>query len=364
MSRTRGLIVRLHRWLGFSAGTIFVLIGLSGSVLVYAPEIERQLYPALARDLPGNWRDFRPRVLERFAAGHPPGDVVLVRFPGNTYNAYQLYLRDGSQEFRDSTDGRLLARRGPLGDFVIAARTLHTELLAGAAGEQVLGWLGLAMLALLAGGIWIWLPRGGRWRNAFRRPRPMPAQRLYQSRPQLIWWHKTLGIVIVTPLLLVTLTGTALIFYGPAQALLTAAFGGQPPEIPARVAAPRASDIQWRNVFATLDRTLPRGRTVFYYPPQQAESPLLFRKRMPEELHPNGRSFIALGRDGGLLFANDASVAAAGMQATHAIYPLHSGKLGVPWYRSLVAALGVAPLVFFITGTWGWWLKRRSTKCA
>ncbi|HET7570566.1 MAG TPA: PepSY-associated TM helix domain-containing protein [Gammaproteobacteria bacterium] len=360
----RRFIVRLHRWLGFSAGTVFVLIGLSGTVLVYAPEIEQQIYPALARDLPANWRDFRPRVFERFEARHAPGEVVLVRFPGVTYNAYQLYLRDGSQEFRDPLDGRLLVRRGPVGDLVIAARTFHTELFGAATGEQVLGWLGLAMLALLAGGIWIWLPGRGRWRNAFRRPRPLLSQRLYQSRPQLVWWHRTLGIVIVIPLLLVTLTGTALIFYGPAQALLTAAFGGQPPDIPAQVPAPRVTDIQWRDVFATLDRTLPRGRTVFYYPSRQNERPLLFRKRMPAELHPNGRSFIALGRDGRLLFANDASRAAAGMQATHAIYPLHSGKLGMSWYRFLVALLGVAPLVFFVTGGWSWWLRQRSTKCA
>lgn len=353
----RRLIVRLHRWLGFSVGVLFVLIGLSGSALVYAPEIERQMYPSLAQDLPAGWRAFRPALLARFAARD---GLVLVRFPGGEYNAYQLYLQDGAQEFRDPVDGRLLVQRGLLGDFVIAAREFHTALFGGATGERTLGWLGLAMLALLAGGIWLWWPRGGRWRHAFRRPSPLSSQRLFRSRPQLVWWHKTLGIVIVAPLLLITLTGTALIFYYPAQALLTTAFGGKPPELPTRVPGAGTGDTDWQAVVAMLDRTLPAGRTVFFYPPQDPRAPLLFRKRMPGELHPNGRSYVALAGDGKLLYARDASAAAAGMQATNTIYPLHSGKVDAPVYRAVVLCLGLVPLFFFATGIWTWYLRRHN----
>lgn len=346
-------IARLHRWLGLSIGIVFVLIGLSGSVLVYAPSIVRFLYPVLERPLPANWRDFRPRVFESIAAQYTPGEVLVVRFPGTEYPAYQLYLRDGAQEFRDVLSGRRLLHRGPLDDIVIIARTFHTELFGGATGEQVLGWLGFAMLALLAGGLWTWLPRRTHWRHVLHRPR------IRRVHPQLTWWHKTLGVVIVGPLLLVTLTGTALIFYAPAQALLTTALGGKPPAPPSHVVPPRAASTDWPAVFNTLDRTLPAGRTVFFYPPQ-GDQPLLFRKQMPGELHPNGRSYIALTRIGKLLFANDASRAAAGMQAANAIYPLHSGRLDLAWYRALIALLGVMPLLFFASGLCMWRLRNRA----
>lgn len=354
--------LRLHRWLGISVGVVFTFIAMSGSVLVFAPEIENQLYPILARSLPANWRAHRPQVFAAFERAHAPGQILLIRFPTARHSAYQLYLRDGSQEFRNPVTGKLLIARKPLGDLVMLARSLHTELLTGKIGEQVLGWLGLIALVLLVTGIWLWLPRRGRWRDAFQRPHPLPSRPTAHLRQQLVWCHKTLGIITVAPLLLVTLTGAALIFYAPAQTLLTAAFGGQPPELPIRVSPPRATRIDWPAVFTTLDRTLPQGRTVFFYPPQQNDAPLLFRKHMPGELHPNGRSFIALTRTGLLLFASDASRGAGGLRAANAIYPLHSGRLDLPRYRALITLLGVMPLLFLATGLCMWRLRSRATR--
>ena len=37
----------LHHWLGFSAGAVLVVIGLSGSLLAFYMEIERSWYPHL-----------------------------------------------------------------------------------------------------------------------------------------------------------------------------------------------------------------------------------------------------------------------------------------------------------------------------
>lgn len=347
----RRFVIWVHRWLGLSVGLAFVLIGLSGTLLAYAPAIENGLYPALARPLPADWRAHRARVLAAFERRHP-GDVVLVRFPNDTHSAYQLYLRDGAQEFADPLTAKPLVERPALGDPIMVARALHTHLFAGAAGERVLGWLGIAMLALLTTAVWTWWPRRGRWRAAFRKP---------QSALPLAWWHKTTGIAGVILLGFVTLTGVALIFYLPAQALLTAALGGRPPAAPPAVTSTTTGAIDWPAVFTTLDRALPEGRTVYFYPPHTADAPLRFRKRMPGELHPYGRSVVELTRNGRLLYANDASAAGAGMRATNDIYPLHSGRAGSPAWRAVVAAAGIAPLFFFATGAW-MWLRRRNKR--
>lgn len=345
--------VFMHRWLGLTVGTVFVIAGLTGSLLAYAPEITGMLFPAIDGPPPAGWQSQRAHVLGRAQAEHAAGDVELVRFPNESQGAYEIYLANETLEYRDAISGDIVLVRTPYSDVLSFSRELHTHLFMGHDGEQLLGWLGVAMLVLLATGLWLWWPRFGSWRMAFRRPRGRHVE------TQLYWWHKTAGVVSLATLFFVTLTGVAMVFYYPAQAILTGLFGGEAPVVPKSVPAAHAhAATDWNRVLAGLDETLPQGRTVFFYPPATAAEPLLFRKQMPAELHPNGRSFIAMTASGDVLFANDATRLAAGMRATHAIYPLHSGRTPSETWRFAVFLMGLAPLLFFVTGAWTWWLRR------
>lgn len=346
----RAAAVVLHRWLGLTVGMVFVIAGLTGSLLAYAPELTGAMFPVIDGPPPANWQHERARVLDRIAT-ETGTRATLVRFPNAQQGAYEIYLADESLEYRDALNGDVVLTREPLGDLLAFSRELHTHLFMGHEGEELLGWLGVAMLVLVATGLWLWWPRFGLWRFVFRRPKSPKAA------PQLFWWHKTVGVVSLATLFFVTLTGVAMVFYAPAQAILTALFGGRAPEVSPALQRP-AEATDWRAVLGALDDTLPEGRTVFLYPPQDDSSPLLFRKQMPGELHPNGRSFIALSPGGDVLHANDATELAAGMRATHAIYPLHAGKAGSEAWRFVVFLMGLVPLFFFATGAWMWWLRR------
>src|SRR5260370_27280384 len=43
----RSLLLQLHLWLGLSVGALLVLIGLSGSAMIFRFELERLCFPAL-----------------------------------------------------------------------------------------------------------------------------------------------------------------------------------------------------------------------------------------------------------------------------------------------------------------------------
>lgn len=341
-----------HRWLGLSVGALFVLTGLSGSLLAYELELSSLLYPELSSPLPAEWRAQRAELLAEINSAYPAGRISVVRFPADNRGVYEIYLENGERHYRDPLDGELLLAREPLGDPLTVAAELHIHLLAGETGERVLGWLGLAMLALLLAGLWLWWPRPNEWRSVLQ---PPGSRRL---RPQLFWWHKTIGVATLILLLLVTLTGVGMVFYETAQRLLTGAFGGTPAELPTSV-EPSASSTDWRQVVHSLDRTLPAGRTVYFYPPAQPDAPLLFRKKLPAELHPNGRSFVAVTKSGKVVAAVDDTQSGAGLKATHAIYPLHAGNIGNGIYRALVAIAGILPAVFFATGFVLWRMRRR-----
>jgi hypothetical protein len=50
--RTRAVWLRLHRWLGLGLGAVFVLFGLTGSLMVFYVAIDEAIEPALAMPRP------------------------------------------------------------------------------------------------------------------------------------------------------------------------------------------------------------------------------------------------------------------------------------------------------------------------
>lgn len=332
--------VFLHRWIGLTAGLVFVIAGLSGSVLAYAQPIRNFFHPELAGPPPQDWLQQRAEVLEGFSADTT---IRTIRFPSEELGVYEIHHHDERVSYRDALNGELVLDGSAIIAVIVFLRDLHIHLLAGETGEQVMGWIGVMLLALLLTGIWTWWPRASGWRFVFRYPK---SGRLL---PQLYWWHKSAGIVVLPLLFFVTLTGVGMVFYAIAQSLLTSLFGGEPLAVPGTHQA--ASDAyDWAAIVQSLDHTLPDGRTVYLYLPATAEATVRFRKKLPDELHPNGRSFIAMTRGGEILHANDATTLAAGMRATHAIYPLHSGKAGSETWRFAVFLAGLFPAIFFITG--------------
>jgi uncharacterized iron-regulated membrane protein len=74
---------RLHLWIGLAGGIIFVLLGLTGSALVYQDEILSLLYPQQMRAAPGEIAA-PSRILAAAQSGLPAtnaGRVVILRYP-------------------------------------------------------------------------------------------------------------------------------------------------------------------------------------------------------------------------------------------------------------------------------------------
>lgn len=347
----RVVAVFLHKWIGLTAGLVFVISGLSGSVLAYSQPLENFFNPELAGPPPQGWQDARASVLERFAVIEG-GAIRTARFPNAEQGVYELHYHDERVEYRDAISGDVVLESSASTRFIEFMRDLHIHLLAGHTGERVMGWIGVALLALILTGLWTWWPRRNVWRFVFRYPKSR------RALPQLYWWHKTVGVIALPTLFFVTLTGVGMVFYLTAQSLLTSLFGGEPPAVP-DVQETSESAYDWKAIVDSLDATLPNGRVVYFYFPENERSTVRARKKLPAELHPNGRSFIAMTRQGELLHATDATALDTGMRYTHAIYPLHSAKTDSETWRFIVALMGLVPLGFFVTGFMIWNRKRK-----
>lgn len=341
----------LHLWLGLSLGAIYALVALSGSVLALQGPLLRALHPELAaHTLPTPAQ--QAAVLDRVARDWAPQGLRSADLPSTDLPVWQLYFDGGARRYLDPASGELLLTRSPGSDALLTLRDWHTHLLAGDTGESALGALGWISLCLLLSGVVLWWPGRGRF-MAHLRPHAQPPARRWLS------WHRSFGALGLPWLLLVTLTGTLMVYHGGTRHALQRLFRDAPePPPPARI-APRATPIDWAAVLAAARRALPGASLGRLSLPSERDGRVAIRARLPGEWNPTGRSVIWLDPyQPRVLDVVDATRADTGARVDHAIYPLHSGAIGPIW-RTLVIAGGLLPPFFLVTGFLFWRVRTR-----
>lgn len=340
----------LHRWLGFSLGLIYLLLGLSGTALLFKDEILAWQYPALAAPpvpaLPlATW-------LGRVEAAHP--DFRLVRLPRAGQPWFQLHRPSGEVLYLDG-QGQVLLVRGEGGDWLAWFEAFHHRLLLGEAGEWFLALVALGTLALLVLGLWLWWPRPGHWRQGLR---------LDWSAGGVRRWfdlHKFAGALAGLVLLFSAGTGLMMTGHGLPQTLFTSFDRQAVPVPPKQLAEPTGQRLAWGELLTRARAALPEGEITLVGRPS-TDKPLLLRMRLPGEWHPNGRGGVALHPgSGALLFRLDVREQGAGARTAFAMYPLHAGKVGGAAMTALMLIAGLAPLLLFWSGL-KLWLKRRGLR--
>jgi uncharacterized iron-regulated membrane protein len=278
------------------------------------------------------------------AAQREFGDALRsVKMPEPGVAAYHLYLTEG-EAFLAADDHRVIDRWAPSERVMSWLFDLHAHLMAGERGERVGGVIGLLGVLLALTGLVLWWPARRRFSLRELLPRGL-------SRPRLIHWHRDLGVVATPILLVLLLTGSGLVFYTTAGALLNGLFGDAAPVV-APTPAPDGPAVRLADV-AILTRVreeFPEARLVFYYPPEPGAAYNEFRLKQPCELHPNGRSYLYLDAAGRVLRKTDACGILPGEQALHALYPLHAGKTPSGIYKALTFLGGIALAALSLSG--------------
>lgn len=356
--RLRKLIFDIHLWLGFTAGLLLVLAGLTGSLLVFDDEIDATLNPGLRRVAPAAGEAPLQRVVESVAAAYPEQPVSYIRMPRAAGQTYEITTAgaDPLEVFADPYRGTILGARGKTDGLVNTLFDLHVHLLSGETGEQVMGVVGLLTVLLVLTGAVVWWPGIRRWWSGFT------------VRWRANWKrvnfdvHRAGGIWSAAFLLLTASTGAALIFHDPFLAAanwITAS--SSPPPAPTVTPRPGEPWLPLDSLLRQADRALPGGTTTYVSFPGSAEAPLTVRKHFDAALHPNGRSFVYLDPwSGETLGVEKATLAPAGMRALNLLYPLHIGSYGGLPVRILYAVLGLSPLVLFVSGCLMWWNRTKA----
>ncbi|KEO84907.1 PepSY-associated TM helix domain-containing protein [Tumebacillus flagellatus] len=206
----RKWMVKLHLWVSLVVGLFFVLICLTGSVLVLREDIQKWVNPELYETTPG--RVSVEVVLAKTAALYPEYHVDQIESPEMANGRYHVRLSKKGEAQRelylDPGTGNVLGQSGAGAKFVNLTLKLHRYLLLGdlfgrQTAQYVNAVMGVGLIVVLGTGAYLWWPGVRRFALGFR---------IVRTKGKLMFnrdLHKSLGIVSVPFLLVLALTGTA-----------------------------------------------------------------------------------------------------------------------------------------------------------
>ena len=358
--KLRRVLFHIHLYTGLVVGLLLSLTGLTGSLLVFSHEIDAWLYPQLLHSrpvAPGQVIIPPDQVLQAIREQEPKATVQFLAPPRKPDGVYQAYLKGGRRAQVDPYSGALLGVRSPTGHPVGFLFDLHTKLLSGDNGEQVVGVGGLLLLLLGVTGVYLWWPKKGlregltvQWQGSWKR----------------VNWdlHRVGGVLVVVFLSLIALTGATLVWSQPVTDC-TYRITNTPPR-PKLASRPRPGKepLPLADLDSRADAVLPGAQTTRITLAAKPTATVVIRKKFPRELHPNGMSSVYLDQySGQVLRVENALQAPAGPRLLNLRYPLHIGQFGGPVMRAVYVLVGLTPAFLFVTGCLMWWNRYWVPRC-
>lgn len=353
---------RVHLWLGLSLGLLFVLLGLTGSALVFYIEIDAALHPAVqanaAAPAPGWTSPVWDRALATGRTQWPDraGSWELeATGDGGTIPARYYPPNQGHHAGREmiwfSSDGTHVIRSAPWGGYLMSwLYKLHMELLAGDVGHQIVGWSGFAILLLLITGMAVWWPRGS-WRKALAFKRKAVAIRRLRDI------HKHAGLWSGALLAILVLTGIFLALPDVKSSTLAGVTASSTEAVPdPSSAASSGTQISVTEALASAHQAVPGARLAFIRVPGTGSGAFRIRVQVPGDPHfrfPS--SFVFVDQySGDVLAVHDVRSGNASTILGAWIRVFHDGSIAGLAGRALAVLLGLVPAALYITGFLHW----------
>lgn len=233
-NRCRKYIHWLHLHLGLWAGVLFVLLGITGSLLTFYPEIDlllnpgtkpravpvngisiQKVYEVLRREYPertGSWRIEVPMAAESAIAAryYKPAETAHKKFAPIMVTIDPVTYQITSSRF--------------WGSYAVTwIYDLHYTLLLDESGHDAVGMIGILMLMSLILGYWLWMPRWGTIASHLKpNIRSQRVKRIYDL-------HMILGVYGGVLVAILSLTGVILAFPNASKAMTASVLKFEPP---------------------------------------------------------------------------------------------------------------------------------------
>ena len=158
-SPLRSLALKLHLFLGLTAGAVIAICCLTGAALVFEPEITRALHPDWSK-VTGSGTPVPIHVsLDSVHAAAPGQPVQIVTMTNDPTRPWEFLAGDAGRVLVDPYTAHVIAIAPFRLPFFQKSMEIHRWLLADDVGEAITGAATVMFIFLLIFGLIIWWPR-------------------------------------------------------------------------------------------------------------------------------------------------------------------------------------------------------------
>lgn len=348
----RKLLFNIHLYLALVSGIFVLILGLTGSIMAFEPEIDHLLHWKLSYVTPqGNPKSLSElgESVSKALAGERPGGYLL---PSSPNLSYGVATKRGLVAVNPYTAEILGVRPGGR-DFLAYVHQLHLRLLIGNradTGKGIVSWAGVAMLFVLLSGLYLWWP--------LKRIKMQPS-----ARGRRFWFdlHNASGIFSFLFLLVLTFTGLMIGFEEKTVPMFYSLTGSQPSQAPPKIPpAPAGARPITPDQAMDIARTALPGTQPFQVNVPGPKGAYQIRSRFPEDLTPGGRSRVIVDQyTGQVLFAEGSRTAPGGARLVIANRAIHTGDIfGIP-SKAVMSLACLMAVVQVVSGVAMWWKRVR-----
>lgn len=351
----RSIAFSLHRYIGLAVGLILIIVGITGSLLVFQEEfdhfvIERQFGQITQQPQRVAIESVVDKVKTAYS-DRPEFKLASVdTLPDSpTYTVRLADQNDKRTEvFVNSYTGEIIGDRLWDNTLIGIIFQLHYALLAGDIGTKIVGIVAFLLLILSLTGIFLW----SGWRKLIS-----GFKIKWQAHPKRVNYdiHKVAGIITAVFLGFTAFTGFCWNFYEYAEpAIYVITFSPHSPEPVSQTVAGKSA-LGMAEILKIADAALPSAETTFINLPTEPKGTFAIYKKRPQESNEYGDSVVYLDQySGKILKLKDGLNLSLGEKVLDSFSPLPYGTFwGLPT-RILYVFVGLAPLILFITGFVMW----------
>jgi uncharacterized iron-regulated membrane protein len=351
--KLRSIVFYLHRSIGFCVGLLLIIIGLTGSLLVFEQDFDHlmitQKYGHITPQEVQLSPEFVVNTIEAKYAARRDLKLFRIYLPDTPSSPYLGQLSSTNDEqrrevFVNPYTGKIIGERISDKTLIGIMLNLHYSLMAGQTGTVIVGIAAFLMCILTITGLVLWPG----WRKLIA-----GFKIKLDAHPQRANFdiHKVAGIISVVFLFFTGFTGFCWNFSDLTEPIIYAVTFTQKPSEPVSKQIPNKSTLRLTEQLKIADAVLPSAITKSIYFPSEPEDALQIRMKLPQENVEYGNSNVYLDRySGEVLRVDNALKMPLGDRVLNSFIPLHYGTFGGLFTRILYVFVGLSPLILFISG--------------
>jgi len=351
----RKALFNLHLYLALVVGIFVLIIGLTGSIIAFEPELDRFLNPSLFRVQPQGQMLSTTALFNAARSAYAGQRIGTIQMPQSAEDSARFSVKGPKQVFLNPYTGAVIGERDPR-TWLSKVHSIHLRLMTAPTpnnktGANIVAVVTGVLIFLVLSGVYLWWPL---------------------KRVQVKWGasarrvhfdvHNAVGIYSAVFLLLLGITGMTIHFDDTLEEYLhhvagTHKIGKAAPSVPQKGVSPVTPD---QAVAAAL-AALPGTQVLAVSLPANPKASYVISLHYPEDLTPGGRTWANVDAfSGKVVNQQDSRTVAMGTRTIIWNRRIHTGDL-FGWPTKLLMSLSCVMLIVqAITGYFLWWKRLRA----